>query len=584
MMTAQRRISIEDAGRALLRREVVGVPDNVRQALSYYRLRDLVRMALLGRLRPASFSRPQVWSAGQVVDLFDSILHGYPIGTLVAIEEPAPEQDVVFADIVLHVPHDENALIIIDGLQRITTLVKTLSNIRSDYKDKRFEIYYDIDRDKFGAGLVIRDSMLPVRTAANSSELTSWIREHPFLSESDIDACWRVSGILNDYMVPMITLAGYDARNAAFEIFRIINTSGASLTKSDIARARSNRFDTVDPGLERLQAEVERTGFGHMSANLAAECAIAAAEESDEIISRGTSERQRPLQIFQQMPASVQRDALDRARKTIIPAVYFLRQVAVIPHIKLLPRPVIFPILIRYVGMYDSPAGRAAELIRRWIWRCGTVSVANMWLQLSAALDLQETALSSATSLLDSLPSYPGPHWRPDASALRLRSINGRLNTLALLALRPRLLVPVYDLIELADVPISATQIFAPWLDEASSAFSALLPRSFIESRPASIASYVLHPRADQAQLLEAVMAKGPADADILAGHCIDSDGLAFLQRSDFDEFVEHRQRLMFEAILRRVQSIARWGFRDRGSLPDLRDDSRYTDEYSDEY
>ena len=78
----------------------------------------------------------------------------------------------------------------------------------------------------------------------------AWIREHPFLSEHEIDACWRLSGILADYMVPIIVLAGADARSTAFEVFTRINTSGASLTKSDLARARSSRLDTIDHGLE----------------------------------------------------------------------------------------------------------------------------------------------------------------------------------------------------------------------------------------------------------------------------------------------------------------------------------------------
>ena len=545
------------------------MPDDVRQTINYYRLRDLVQMAGTGRLRPAVFSRPHAWRASQVVDLFDSILHGYPIGTLIVIEEPAPEEDVVFGNIVIHAPREERALIIIDGLQRITALVSALSGMQSAHKDERFEIYYDIEQNKFATGPFIRDSMLPVYIAASSPNLMAWIREHPFLSEPEIDACFRLSGILNEYMIPMTILAGNEPRNTALEVFTRINTRGASLTKSDLARARSSRFDTVNLGLERLLAEVERTGFGRMSTSLAAECALAVVEESDDIIGRGASTRQRPREIFQQMPPSLQRDAVDRARKIIIPTVQLLRQEAAIPHIRLLPRPAILPILMRYVTIYGPPTGRARELIRRWVWRCGTVSVRNLRLKFSTA----GTSLSSATSLLDSLPSYPGPHWRPDMSVLRLGRIDGRLNTLALLSLRPHLLVPVDDLIETADVPISATHIFAPWLDEASSAFSALLPHSFIESRPISLAGYVLHPPVEQTQLLEAVTKMSSADADALTGHCIDTNALGFLQRGDFDEFVEYREPQMFAAILRRVQSMARWGFRDHGSLPNIRDD-----------
>lgn len=559
------------------------MPDDVRQTSTHFRLRELVELAVTGRIRPAAFSRPPAWRPNQVVDLFDSIAHGYPIGTLIAVEEPAPEEEVAFGDISIDAPREERALIIVDGLQRITALVGALTGMRGMNKGKRHDIFYDLEDAKVATGPLVRDSMLPVRVAANGSDLAAWIRGHPFLSEREVDACWRLSRILNEYMIPIIILAGSDVRNTAPNVFTRINTSGASLTKSDVARAQSSRFDTVDLGLDRLQAEVERTGFGRMSIGLAAECALAVAEEAVNIADDATSTRQKSRQMFQRLPLSLQRDAVDRARKIIIPTVQFLIQETAIPHISLLPRSVMLPTLMRFVSAYGPPTGRAGELMRRWVWRSGTVSSTNRRLIFPAALDSQKTALGMATDFLDSLPSYPGPHWRPDTSALRFSRINGRLNTLALLSLRPRLLVPADDDAEQADMPISVMHNFAIWLDGASSALSPLLPHSFLQSRHVSFASYLLHPPVKQARLLEAIVAMTSEDADLLAGHCIDRNALGFLQRGDFEEFVEYRQRQMFEAILRRVQSMARWGFRDHGGLPDIRDDPRYTDEYSDE-
>jgi hypothetical protein len=559
------------------REELGRVPAAVKQVVKYYQLRDLVEMAETGRLRPAAFSRQQAWLPGQVVDLFDSIIHGYPIGVFFAIQEPAPEESVVFGNVVINAPSDRGALVIIDGLQRITALIGTLSGEQSTGKDERSDLFYDIERRELGVGRATRESMLPVRTAFNSSALTNWISEHPFLSESATDTCWRLSEALIEYAVPIIILDGAQARNTGPQIFARINSTGASLTKSEITRATMpKRSDAAGLGLERLQDEVERAGFGRMSAGLAAECSLAAAEVSDEIISR-TSTRQRPHQLFEQLPSSLRRDAVDRARALMIPAVQFLLLDAAIPHIRILPRPATLPILIRYVGTHGWPAGRAGELIKRWIWRSSTVSSWNTRLQLSA-LDTQGDALISATSLIDSLPANPGPRWRPDITASRLTRVDGRLNTLALLSLRPHLLVPAVDLTEPADVPIQATHIFASWLDEAPSAFTPLLPRSFTESRSASLAGYLLHPPAEQAQLLEAVTTMRSAQADALAGHCIDADALRLLQRREFDQFVEHRERQLTAAILRRVQSMARWGFRDHGSLPELSDGSKDAD------
>src|SRR5205823_4136825 len=120
----------------------------------------------------------------------------------------------------------------------------------------RFELYYDFKQDQFVTGSVIRDSMLPIEVAANSTSLMAWLAQHPFLSEHEIDTCWRLSDALRNYFVPMIILAGADARNTAREIFTRINSSGASLTRSDLARVRATRFDAIDLSLERLQTEV----------------------------------------------------------------------------------------------------------------------------------------------------------------------------------------------------------------------------------------------------------------------------------------------------------------------------------------
>ena len=83
---------------------------------------------------------------------------------------------------------------------------------------------------------------------------------------------------------------------------------------------------------------------------------------------------------------------------------------------------------------------------------------------------------------------------------------------------------------------------------------------------------------------MEAVISDDTSDTDRLAGHCIDGQALLLLKSGDFDRFVEYRDKKISTTILNRVQSMARWGFRDHGSLPSVSDDSQYSDRYDDEY
>ncbi|MBK6534338.1 MAG: DUF262 domain-containing protein [Deltaproteobacteria bacterium] len=56
-----------------------------------YKVEDLLVLAQQGRLRIPMFQRPPRWRSEHVVDLFDSIKQGFPVGTLLFAlrEEPA---------------------------------------------------------------------------------------------------------------------------------------------------------------------------------------------------------------------------------------------------------------------------------------------------------------------------------------------------------------------------------------------------------------------------------------------------------------------------------------------------------------
>ncbi len=557
--------------------------EQVRQQSRHVSLGSLVQLAETGKLRPAAFSRPQVWTARQVADLFDSILRGYPIGTLLVVEQPAGEEDVLFGDILIHALNDERASILIDGLQRVTAIVGALSERRDHSTDDWLAVCYDIKGDKFVAGHPRSAQMLPVAIAASSQRLTSWMHDHPFLSESEVDACWRLYNAIKTYDVPIIIiLAGAEAWLTAQEIFTRINASGVSLTRSDLARAHSGQLSVIKSGLDSLQNETERAGFGQMSLELAAQCAWATINEDNAQIG-GRPVWTRPQQSFEQLPRASQQQAIKRAQSALIPAVQFLRQEAAIPHIRLLPQSVILPNLIHFVDTYGPPAGRDQELLRRWVWRYGTVP-SHFPLPSHRVYDLGHTAIEEATSLLDSLPSSARTDWQPDMSVADLKSSTGRINALALLSLRPPLLVSSENVVGSDSVPITAPQILLPWLDDAASAFCELLPGNITARQSNSLGRYLLHPPAEQDRLMEAIMSEKPKDIDSLTGHCIDRHALALLTRGDFSEFVEYREHQIFAAILSRVQSMARWGFRDHGNLPSISGDSQYADRYGDEY
>lgn len=557
-----------------------------RQVTTHVSLPWLARMAETGELRPAAFSRPQVWDSMQVAQLFDSIFHGYPIGALLVVGQSVPEEDYLLGNIHITAPRSDHAWVIIDGLQRIAAIVGALSAKRTEDKNDQFGLFFDPWQETFEAGPPVHPSSLPLYIAVNWGRLTDWLNEHPFPRKAEADSCWRLYEALNSYSVPMIQLDGEDARENAGIIFTRINASGASLTKSDRARARASQISVTEHGLERLQVETERLAFGNLPTDLAAECALAVLSQAGDAI-RPRSTRTTAEKNFEQLPESLREHAIDRARKAMVPAIHFLRQEISIPHIRLLPQGVTLIYLIKFFNTYGPPTGRAQELLRRWVWRYGTVS-ADLVRQSSDLSDWPESAIRAATNLLDSLSSSAGPMWSPDTYALDLMQADGRLNTLGLLSQRPPLLVATENLNDLkniaetTDVPISSAQILVPWLDSSDSAFCQFLPSKTMRGRRISLGGCLLHPPADGEDLWNSVMSQASGPTDRLAAHSIDGTSLRLLSMGDFDQFIARRETQMTSIIRHHVQSRARWGFRDHGNLPNI-PDSPHGNERDDE-
>ena len=65
-----------------------------RPSAGTFPLDDLVDLARRGRIRVPSFQRGLRWNRRDVVLLFDSILKGYPVGSLLLWERDAPAETV----------------------------------------------------------------------------------------------------------------------------------------------------------------------------------------------------------------------------------------------------------------------------------------------------------------------------------------------------------------------------------------------------------------------------------------------------------------------------------------------------------
>ncbi|MGH8907619.1 MAG: DUF262 domain-containing protein [Egibacteraceae bacterium] len=99
---------------------------DMRVSATTYDLEDLVTEAWAGRIRVPHFQRDFRWTRRDVIRLFDSIVKGYPIGSLLLWVRPAEAQRIRLGALEIDAPRMEQALWVVDGQQRITSLANAL--------------------------------------------------------------------------------------------------------------------------------------------------------------------------------------------------------------------------------------------------------------------------------------------------------------------------------------------------------------------------------------------------------------------------------------------------------------------------
>ncbi|MBK9644383.1 MAG: DUF262 domain-containing protein [Deltaproteobacteria bacterium] len=90
------------------------------------KVEDLISAAEEGRLRVPEFQRPLRWSSKNVVELFDSIVRGFPIGSLLLWSKELPAGVQRFGPVEVQAPAQREGLLLVDGQQRVTALIAAL--------------------------------------------------------------------------------------------------------------------------------------------------------------------------------------------------------------------------------------------------------------------------------------------------------------------------------------------------------------------------------------------------------------------------------------------------------------------------
>ncbi len=293
-----------------------------------------------------------------MLDLFDSVYRGFPVGDLLLFKRAAEAAAIHVGPLHVHAEAVPEAYFVVDGQQRITALAGAMLHPEPRPYGDIYAAWFDLEEERF-----VRPfwdplpEWIPLNVVGDSFALLTWLNEWPFRSQRP-DLVQRAIGLgkaLREYQLP-----AYIVEGASDEVLRLIfkrvNTSGVAMLESEIF---TTLFGGGEPRpLESASARLHTaTGFGVIPLDLLLQCPKVV-EGLD--VNKKVTERQ----VLELDPFAV-----ERTENALLHALRFLLDDAGVLHFQLLPDASSLITLTVFFHAHPRPAQRTRALLARWLWR-----------------------------------------------------------------------------------------------------------------------------------------------------------------------------------------------------------------------
>jgi Protein of unknown function DUF262 len=323
-----------------------------------YSISDVIDLALRGRIRVPKFQRPFVWDQRDVRELFDSIWRGFPIGTLLFWSSPAENSSVKFGPIVVDERETTDALWVVDGQQRVTTLVAVLAESDHATVDPLFDLCFDLRKKKFvhAGKRPLPHSWLPLRVTLESRTLLAWLRENgDKLEPSELDLADEVAGAIRDYKLSAY-IVDHDEEHVLRDVFDRVNSAGKPISRAQVFHALFGGDEELGSTGAVLEA-LAPLGFGDIDEQRVVQSLLA--------IRGGDVFRD----LHDEFAADENRaEWFDAVEVALRETIRFLHKIGV-PHLLLVPSTLPIPVLAAFFHLHRDPDPWTLRLLERWVWR-----------------------------------------------------------------------------------------------------------------------------------------------------------------------------------------------------------------------
>ena len=346
---------------------------------------DLLESVMAGEIRVPRFQRPYVWSPDDMVQLFDSVLKGYPVGSLLMWQTDRPDISSLDAigPILLPPARPGQKSYVVDGHQRLATLLGVLYLPEGHPKDKledwRWWIAYDLRLEQF---VHLKDRaksvplhLLPLRNVLRTVDFARRTREiagSKDFSESEatslLNRADAVQRSIRNYRIPLTVLRS-GSLDDAVTIFARVNQRGRDMTPDQMVSALTFRDKdegdfNIAAAIDDILGELRTSGFGDLERRIILQIILAAADLD---FTRPSYER-----MVNRDSHAMMRPAVKRARTSLLKSAEFLKGELSLKTSRLLPYASIIVMLAIYFDEIhltkESVSRTQANLIKKWFW------------------------------------------------------------------------------------------------------------------------------------------------------------------------------------------------------------------------
>lgn len=516
---------------------------------------DLLKRAKEGRLRVPRFQREYVWRRQDIVDLFDSVVRQYPIGTLFLWgAQPAPNSRDNIGPLLLP-KHEGEVLLVLDGQQRLTTLVGVLLaeeaqwDASADQDPGRWVLYFDAKSSGFShaaAGENPPVHYIPVSTLLDTVKLFAHV-EKMLSSEASRDDVFdwvnkaqEVARAIQGYRIPLVEIKTNNL-SVAVESFSRLNKKGRSIGQDEMFSALTYTESTTSPfhlamEIDGLQADMVRSGFGAVDRNVLLRAVLTAAN----LDMYRTDWTRLGDQVKDDVKGGLPK-AVDEARRGLDLARNFLRSVGVYNG-RMLPYSMQLVTLSAFYGRCEKPTEEQVALLIRWFWSSSFAG----WFGSGNPARVRRLV----DEFRDRISRDPSPqvlenmdiaqHALPTPSRFDLRSARVRALLCVLFGINP--LRPDGEPLG----AVGAGELLLGRGSEAMNTLCATVSDSDLRTGPANRIIDVYLEGAGQAKnwLLELA---GDVKDKVLLSHCIPPDSFELLKTGSNSEFLQRRMQAMID-------------------------------------